>query len=244
MNPPTFLLPGWCLGQGPLRALASTLDACLLDLPGYGKAPLAPSFDAAVDQIADSLPDACALGGWSLGAMLALAVAARRPGKVDRLLLIAGTASFVARPGWQHAMAPAELAAFSAAAIADIDAALPRFVANFCRGDGRARAVMRACLDLADPRPSGATCGATFAATLATGLAWLRDADLRAEARAVACPTLLLHGAADPLMPLAAAESLTGLLPDARLVALPGTAHAPFLSDPERTIRAAAAFLR
>ena len=51
-----------------------------------------------------------ALGGWSLGAQMALAVAARHPDKVGKLLLVAGTASFVQRDGWPHAMPPAMLA--------------------------------------------------------------------------------------------------------------------------------------
>lgn len=220
---PVFL-PGWCLGRGPWRATADAVGGTILDLPGYGDLPLAGNFDAAVDAIAARLKPATPLCGWSLGALLALAIAERHPGKVSRLALVSATASFLQRPGWSHAVSPATLAEFAAALAADVASTLPRFIGNFNRGDARARAVTRELLDLADPLPD--------LATLAAGLAWLRDADLRAAAPRLAVPTLLLHGAEDPLMPLPAAEALAALIPGARLAVLAHCAHAPFISVP------------
>ena len=69
--------------------------------------------------------------------------------------------------------------------------------------------------------------------TLLRGLAWLRDTDLRARLATLDLPCLLLHGAHDGLVPLAAAQALADALPHARLAVLPGAAHAPFLSDPD-----------
>lgn len=235
MTRPIAILPGWCLGRGPLQSTATALGGDVIDLPGYGERPLVADFAAAADALAADLPVDSILLGWSLGAMLALAIAARHPHKVNRLVLVAGTASFVARPDWPHAMPPQQLAQFSAAAEADIAALLPRFVGNFSRGDARAKAVMRAVLDLADPFPA--------AATLATGLAWLRDVDLRPQLAAVHCPTLLVHGANDPLMPLAATEMLAAALPHCRLAVLPDCAHTPFLSDSQSFLAEVRAFL-
>ncbi|MDR2186512.1 MAG: alpha/beta fold hydrolase [Azonexus sp.] len=225
MTTSLFILPGWCLGRGPLQAVAATLGGTFIDLPGYGAAPFEDDFDRAAAALAASLPPGAQLAGWSLGAMLALAVAARAPHKVSRLLLIAGTASFVQRPGWPQAMPPAALADFTNAVLADTAAMLPRFVGGFNRGDARAKAVTAEILRLTSPLPP--------AAALASGLNWLRDVDLRHQAANVTAPTLLLHGAADPLMPLAAAEALTALIPDARLSVLDDCAHAPFLSSPD-----------
>jgi pimeloyl-[acyl-carrier protein] methyl ester esterase len=78
---------------------------------------------------------------------------------------------------------------------------------------------------------------------LATGLAWLRDIDLRLQAPLVKAPTLLIHGAADPLMPVGAAQALAALIPGARLEALADCAHAPFMSRPAEFAALLHAFL-
>lgn len=235
MTAPLIFLPGWCLGRGPLNAAVNALNGTIFDLPGYGTAPLIDDFDAAADDIASRLQPGITLCGWSLGAQLALAVAARAPEKVGKLVLVAGTASFVQRQGWPHGMPPEMLAEFTAGIAADTEAMLPRFVGGFNRGDARAKAVTLALLQLADPRPSGAV--------LATGLKWLRDVDLRQAASQVKAPTLLLNGSADPLMPLPAAEALAALIPGARLEVFTDCAHAPFLSTPENFIARVAAFV-
>lgn len=225
MTAPLVFLPGWCVGRGPLNAAVNAQNGLVFDLPGYRDAPLISDFYAAADDLAGRLQPGSALVGWSLGAQLAIAIAARAPEKVGKLVLIAGTTSFIQRDGWPHAMAPEMLADFATGVAADIEAMLPRFVGGFNRGDARAKAVTSELLELADARPS--------AATLATGLNWLRDVDLHPLASQIKAPTLLMHGANDPLMPLAAAEALTALIPGAELAVFAECAHAPFLSQPE-----------
>lgn len=235
MTAPLVFLPGWCLGRGPLNAAVSALNGEFIDLPGYGNTPLIRDFTAAADAIAARLQDGTTLCGWSLGAQLALAIAARAPARVGKLVLVAGTASFVQRDGWPHAMPPAMLAEFAAGIAADVDAMLPRFVGGFNRGDARAKAVSAELLKLADVLPAGEV--------LATGLDWLRDVDLRADAPQVRVPTLLIHGAADPLMPLAAADALAALMPAARREIFADSAHAPFISCPDDFLARVRAFL-
>ncbi|MBL8418677.1 MAG: alpha/beta fold hydrolase, partial [Dechloromonas sp.] len=127
------------------------------------------------------------------------------------------------------------LAEFTTAVAADIEAMLPRFVGGFNRGDAQAKAITLELLKLADPRPTSEV--------LLTGLRWLAEVDLRPDAPRVQCPTLLIHGAADPLMPLGAAEALAALIPGARLAAFADCAHAPFMSRPDDFLAAARDFL-
>ena len=155
MTAPLVFIPGWCLGRGPLDAAVKALDGQFFDLPGYREAPLIADFDAAAADVAARLPNGSTLCGWSLGAQLALAVAALAPEKVGKLVLVAGTASFVQREGWPHGMPPEMLAEFASAVAADPEAMLPRFVGGFNRGDANAKAVTLSLLRQADPRPSG-----------------------------------------------------------------------------------------
>ena len=150
MTAPFVFLPGWCVGRGPQLAAVDALHGTILDLPGYRDAPLIADFHAAADDIAARLRPGTHLGGWSLGAQMALAVAARAPEKVGKLVLIAGTVSFAQRAGWPHAMPPEMLAEFAANVASDVEAILPRFVGGFNRGDARAREVTRTLLDRAD----------------------------------------------------------------------------------------------
>ncbi len=144
------------------------------------------------------------------------------------LILCGATPSFVERDGWPHAQPPALLDRFDEALADDAAATLKRFIALFNQGDRQARAITRTLTRAL------ATDGSADGATLARGLDWLRRVDLRAQVKTIALPTLIIHGDADPLMPLAAAHWLADALPHARLEVFGGAAHAPFVSDRER----------
>jgi 2-succinyl-6-hydroxy-2,4-cyclohexadiene-1-carboxylate synthase len=69
------------------------LDAVTPDLPGHGSAPPATSWEDALGDLEKLLdPKPVILGGYSMGARLALALALRRPEKIARLVLASGTA--------------------------------------------------------------------------------------------------------------------------------------------------------
>ncbi|MEO6064336.1 MAG: alpha/beta hydrolase [Lysobacterales bacterium] len=56
-------------------------------------------------------------------------------------------------------------------------------------------------------------------------LAVMADRDRSAAVSRIRCPTLILHGADDPLIPLRAAYHLKRILPKARLEVVPGMGH-------------------
>lgn len=248
---PLYLLPGWGLGRGPLQPLADALQQhdparriVLLDLPGYGDAPFAVDPVRAVDWLLQQIEPGAMLLGWSLGGMLALAAAARSlhqddGGRISRLILIGSTPAFIQHPGWSPALPAAELATFRSAIAADAEAMLPRFIGGFNRGDNRAKAVTRELLERASPRPDSTV--------LLAGLDWLRDLDLRPLLAGIRQPLLILHGQADPLMPVAAAQWLATQCrthnPQVHLHCLAGCAHAPFVSDLPACLSHLTAFL-
>jgi pimeloyl-[acyl-carrier protein] methyl ester esterase len=161
--------------------------------------------------------------GWSLGAMRAL----QQSSLAKRLILVSATPRFLQAPDWPCAQPSELLESFAAAVAADPLAALRRFAALMNQGDEHARDLTRQMHELLRERIPDA-------ATLAAGLTELRDADRRKSAVAVRLPTLLIHGEHDPLMPLAAAQWRSGHMPEARLEIFAGTAHAPFLAQPDR----------
>lgn len=193
--------------------------------------------DFRIHSAGDDLPANAVICGWSLGALTALQWALNQPEKIARLVLIGATPRFMQAPDWPHGQPPALLEEFAAAVAANPRAALRRFATLLNQGDVDSRRLTRELAALLDdplsPAPSPAR-GEGSVVALVAGLQTLRDTDLRQDVDRIRQPVLLLHGAHDALMPLAAAEWLAEHLPVARLEVLSGVAHAPFLAQPER----------
>ncbi|WP_291992023.1 pimeloyl-ACP methyl ester esterase BioH [Candidatus Accumulibacter sp. ACC003] len=234
-RPHLALIHGWGLGslawQPLLERLSEGYRLHLVDLPGYGQAAASDDdFTATAQALVDALPAGVMLCGWSLGALLAMRAALLAPERVGGLLLVGATPCFMQRADWPSAQAPAVLDSFAASVRSKPEQTLQRFAALLSVGDETARASSRALL--AGLRNSQTP----DAATLCRGLDWLREVDLRSQASAISCPTVLIHGENDSLNPLAAAQYLSKELPNARLEVFAGAGHAPFLADPERFV--------
>lgn len=228
MTAPRVFLHGWGLHGGIWAETQAVLPGLAPDLPGYGASPTVVPYTAedVADAVAAGLDEPVALIGWSLGGMVALALAARHPDKVARLALVGTSPAFVQRPDWPHGLTPEVLAGFAQSLAEDYRATLLRFLSLQARGGDQAREVIARLRERVFAR------GAPDPAVLAAGLALLRDVDLRILAPRVRCPTLVLHGAYDHLCPSAAGQWLAQAIPDARLALHPRAAHAPFLSHP------------
>jgi pimeloyl-[acyl-carrier protein] methyl ester esterase len=238
-GPDIVLLHGWGVGAGVWCDLAQALSrqyrVHAVDLPGYGKSAACDphTLDNIVGQVGQALPGPCTVCGWSLGGQLALRWALRAPETVTRLVLIATTARFVG-DAHQDGIDGEVLNRFMLDLERDHIATLSRFTLLQVHGDARAATVARRL------RENAAV--ACPVATLAGGLALLRDADLRAELADVAQPALVMHGANDAVTPARAGACLASALPRARFVELAGSGHAPFLAQPEKVARHIAEF--
>ena len=228
-NRSRVFLHGWGLHGGIWSETAPAFNGLTPDLPGYGRvASAAPySAESLADALAATLPDSVDLCGWSMGGMVALALAARHPHKVARLILLATTPVFVQRADWPYGMQPEVLAEFARALQQDYQATLLRFLSLQARGGEQARAVVERLrarvFERGEPRLT----------TLAAGLELLRQVDLRAVVNQVQCPVLIMHGAYDTLCCVESGHWLAEHLPAAQLRVHARAAHAPFLSHPD-----------
>ena len=59
----------------------------------------------------------------------------------------------------------------------------------------------------------------------------------------IAAPTLLLHGGADPIIPVRAAASLQRLIPNSRMIVIEGAGHFLMNDAPERFVAEVEQFL-
>lgn len=232
MSAPLVLLHGWGLTPqvwNPLHAhLPPELAVYAPALPGHGEAAPAagPELAAWSDALLPQLPDKCVLCGWSLGALLALDLARRYPERISRLVLIGASPCFVSQPDWPHGLDASTVGGFTRDFETAPDATLRRFIALQSLGDARRRAVLGG-LNEALASPGEAQHGA-----LGNGLRLLADVDLRETIRGLRQPALVLHGAADALMPISAARWLAERLPGSHLAVFDDCGHAPFLSRP------------
>ncbi len=236
---PTVYLHGWGLHGGVWAETRAALPGRAPDLPGYGDAPVTTPYtaEALADEVAAGLEMPVNLVGWSMGGMVALALAARHPDRVAKLVLVGASPAFMNRPGWDLALEPEVLAGFANDLARDYRATLLRFLALQARGGDAARAVVGRLRETVFAR------GEPSPSVLAAGLGLLRDVDLRDQAMTVDCPTLVVHGAHDTLCPVEAGRWLAEHIPQARLARHDGASHAPFLSHPDWFARTVAEFL-
>lgn len=243
IGPDIALIHGWGLHSGIWEPVAAALAARFrvhcIDLPGHGASAALTdnSWDGWVAALAEAVPEGATVVAWSLGAQVAMALAAGDATPVRRLVLVSATPCFVQRPGWPCAMAPAVLDGFAASLAEDWEATLRRFLALQARGGDAAREV------LATLRPKLFERGRPSVPALESGLRFLRENDLRGVVHGVAQRTLLIHGTHDTLSHPDAARWLAANIPGARLSMLEHAGHAPFLSHPAEFLAALEPFL-
>jgi pimeloyl-[acyl-carrier protein] methyl ester esterase len=238
-GPDLMLVHGWGVNSGVWRPVLPLLTAryrvTWVDLPGHGGSAavtMPASLDMLTGQIAQIAPPSALWLGWSLGGLICLRIAALMPTRVSALLLSNTTPKFTRAADWPHAMPAAQLDAFAAELTEDFAGTVKRFLSLQVLGDERARETLRAL------RESVLSRGQPDVTSLAAGLDILRESDLRGILNAVAAPTLVMSSPYDRLTPPAAGEYLAGEIANARLVSLPRTAHAPFISHPADFVRA------
>ena len=223
-GPPVILLHGlagssaWWRYTMPELARHFTTHAP--DLVGFGRSrgPL----DATIADRAELLAlwmDAAALTrahviGHSMGAQIAIHLAARFPERVDKLVLVG--AAGVPRP-----IAITQAVRLLAEIIPPRAWGTPRFIPRIA----------------VDTLRAGPFSVARAAASI------LQD-DVRPLLQRISAPTLLVWGALDGLTPLRDGKYMSTQIPNARLLVLEGAAHMPMVDQPRQFNAAVLDFLR
>jgi pimeloyl-ACP methyl ester carboxylesterase len=200
---PLVLLPG-------MNCTADLWTGCGVDdaiAPVLG----AQSIDTQVDRLLAALPQRFVLGALSLGAIVAMALVARAPQRVERLCLVSTNAKAPTpeqRASWRSwidrldtGQSPRDLQAeilpvLLSPAASDRPALMERTLAM---ADATGTTALRAQLQMQSTR-----------------------VDLRAALRTVTVPTLLVSGAQDAICPPQFHAEIAAELPRARLVTIDG----------------------
>ena len=233
-GPDLVMIHGWGLHGGIWDNLVPMLEpharVTRIDLPGHGRSEWSgeATLDDMVDAVSADVPDNAVWLGWSLGGLVAMRAAARRPAQVSALVTIASTPCFVRKTHWQSAMLPVLLNTFADELAMDYRRTLDRFLALQVRGSTNATTVLKSLREKlhthGEPHPGG----------LRAGLGILADSDLRDGLSAIRCPTLLIAGERDSLVPLSAVQATRQMISQAQLVVVPEAGHAPFIAEPEK----------
>ena len=242
-GPDLVLIHGWGMHSGIWDGLLPLLEPHVsvirVDLPGHGRSAWAgeSDLDAMVGAVARVVPEHAAWLGWSLGGLVAMRAAMQQSADISALLVVASSPCFVRKHDWPSAMLPQLLETFASELTEDYARTLDRFLALQVRGSDQARSVLKTLQAAIHSQEM------PEAIALQTGLKVRAGTDLRGQLDQIACPTLLVAGERDTLVPAGALNNMQAYLPDARLTTIAGAGHAPFIADPVQFAKQVTSFV-
>lgn len=230
-GPDLVMLHGWSMHSAVWHQLAEDLSQHftlhLVDLPGHGYSDWqdgAFELDNLVESLAQQLPSSAYWLGWSLGGLVSIAFATRFSESVKKLILLAATPCFVKADNWSYAMDASVFNAFADNLKVDQQETLQRFLLLQARGSAHSRDTIRRLSEqLAQETPAQSV-------ALKAGLSVLINTDLRTEFSDLSCPTKVILGERDTLIPVAVSERIEILKPNVDTTIITGAGHAPFIS--------------
>ena len=236
-GPDLVLLHGWAMHSGIWESVRSQLAQHfrlhLVDLPGHGASPSPwihgpDALKNMTEMIADSLPEHSIICGWSLGGQIAMKLSLDMPERINKLILISTTPSFIQREDWIWAMEEAILESFIRSLDQNSVSTLNRFFTLQIQGDINTLSVLRRLRKLIFKERKSDQTG------LKIGMKILLTTDLRRSVKNINHPVTLLHGKNDAIVPVHSARWLHENLEDSKLIILPDCGHIPFLSHTDQ----------
>jgi pimeloyl-ACP methyl ester carboxylesterase len=209
-----------------VNALAQRYRVVVFDNAGLGgtQALAAPLSIGAMANQTSALITALGLGrpdvlGWSMGSMIAQALAVLHPGQVNRLVL---SASY---PGNGTATRPAQQA------INALNLGGQQALAVLFPADQTAAQNAYLAATSSYPAASAAPADVVAAQGHAVDAWWAGQDPAGARTVSITAPTLIADGAADQLDPAVNSRTLAGLIPGAKLTLFPDAGHAFLFQD-------------
>ncbi len=243
-GPALVLLHGWGMNAevwlDMIAGLKENYRLISIDLPGYGRSKAVKcnySLDGLLDVLLPCLPGKSHILGWSLGGLIAQAIAFKHAQRVDKLVLLASNAQFQQTTDWPYAMQPAVLNGFMQNLEKDYKQTLQQFLMLQALGAENAKQT------ICELKQRLFIHGKPDTAALKGGLLLLQNASMVDALSQISCPTLLINGKLDGLVPVSAGQQMQQLLPDAQLKVLDKAAHAPFISHADLCIKYLTEFL-
>jgi pimeloyl-ACP methyl ester carboxylesterase len=228
-GPPLVLVMGYAGTMSTwdpllIEALAARHRVVIFDNAGIGPTSRLPgtlTIDAMADQTS-ALITALRLGrpdvlGWSMGTMIAEALAVRHPDQVRRLVLCA------AYPGNGTAARPPQQAVNALSG--------PTGLAELFPADQAAAQNTYVAATSGYPATAPAPAQIVSAQAQAVLQWWAGRDPAGQRAQTITAPTLIADGTADKLDPLVNSHTLAGQVPGARLVLYPDAGHAFLFQD-------------
>ncbi|MEY1554143.1 alpha/beta fold hydrolase [Yoonia sp. R2331] len=206
-----------------IDALAGAFRVIAVDLPGHGESGgVVDDLARVAGELAASLDAPALVAGHSMGAMIALEVASRHPGK---LCGVAALNAIFERDPVASAAVQARAAALDGVSAVDPALTLQRW---FGEADSAERRACEAWLRGVDP----AAYRAAYSA-FAQG-----DGPAPAALQGLDCPALFMTGAEEPNSTPAMSRAMAGLAPKGRAVIVPGAAHMMPMTHADAVTRA------
>lgn len=241
-GPDLILFHGWAMHSGiftpVLPGLRRRFRVHCIDLPGHGhsigsRLPL--DFEAVWQQLLPRLEQPAYVMGWSLGGLFALHGAAHHATVCRGLIMHNASPCFTQRPDWPQGMTSQVFRQFADDLHGDYERTLHRFLMLEAQGSEQLRAELRLL------QKTAFEFGRPDAQVLAEGLHLLESTDMRSLLPQLHMPSLWLAGRRDRLVNPVAMQQASAMA-NGDYVCDEHGGHAPFLTHPESTLQALAAF--
>ncbi len=232
---------GWQNWLENIPVIAEAGYRCIaMDLPGFGESPMpaeqisiagyARFLDALLDQL--GIDAACVVGN-SMGGYVAAELAITVPQRVERLVLVAAAGITSQELRNERALRGLKRAEWLLGLYGSFFAARSQFVASHERLRRRALLLITAHPELLPGPLVWENLRGSGKPGFIDALDALTNYPIKDRLQQIACPTLVIWGSRDYLVPVRDADVFERLIPDARKVVFADTGHVPQLERPE-----------